>query len=465
MLSITGNSSIINVTVEDNKWMTSATYIFFLILSVLCLLLYYWTRNVRKQQSSSKNENFIRFQRQYFLVYFLALFGDWLQGPYVYKLYSHYGFAESQIAALYIVGFGTSMLLGTSIGTLADQFGRKRMCMAFSILYSLCCLTKLSSNYFMLMLGRFLGGISTSLLFSTFESWYICQHIQNYDFPKEWISTTFSKATFWNGVLAIIAGIVANIISENLNFGPVSPFILAIPFLLSSGVIIYKTWNENYGEKKGLSTVWSGGLTLILSNQKILLLGFIQSTFESVMYVFVFLWTPVLDPDKPPLGIVFSVFMICIMIGSLTYQLLVSHHVPSHWLLALSLSISFFSMTACTFSTDPFQPHSLISYLSFLGMEFAVGMYFPSIGFLKSQLIPESNRANIMNWFRVPLNIITCAVLLWLHSEHSIYGNRIIFAFCAVVMFLSNCTMLYFHRIMIKDVAIYGESSWSYRTV
>ncbi len=29
-------------------------------------------------------------------MYFLALLGDWLQGPYVYKLYAYYGFKASQ---------------------------------------------------------------------------------------------------------------------------------------------------------------------------------------------------------------------------------------------------------------------------------------------------------------------------------------------------------------------------------
>jgi hypothetical protein len=39
---------------------------------------------------------FVSFQRSFFLVYFLALLGDWLQGPYVYKLYAYYGFKASQ---------------------------------------------------------------------------------------------------------------------------------------------------------------------------------------------------------------------------------------------------------------------------------------------------------------------------------------------------------------------------------
>ena len=35
------------------------------------------------------------FQKNFFLVYFLALLGDWLQGPYVYKLYAFYGYKVS----------------------------------------------------------------------------------------------------------------------------------------------------------------------------------------------------------------------------------------------------------------------------------------------------------------------------------------------------------------------------------
>lgn len=105
------------------------------------------------------------------MVYFLALLGDWLQGPYVYKLYDYYGFPESQIAVLYVVGFASSVVFGTTTGPLADALGRKKMALCFCFTYTLCCLTKLSSSYWVLMFGRVLGGISTSMLFSTFESW------------------------------------------------------------------------------------------------------------------------------------------------------------------------------------------------------------------------------------------------------------------------------------------------------
>ena len=68
---------------------------------------------------------FHSFQKSFFLVYYLALLSDWLKGPYVYKLYSHYGFEESQIAVLYVAGFASSVVFGTCTGPLADIWGRR----------------------------------------------------------------------------------------------------------------------------------------------------------------------------------------------------------------------------------------------------------------------------------------------------------------------------------------------------
>lgn len=47
--------------------------------------------------------------------------GDWLQGPYVYALYQHYGYKQADIGRLFIAGFGSSMIFGTIVGSLADK--------------------------------------------------------------------------------------------------------------------------------------------------------------------------------------------------------------------------------------------------------------------------------------------------------------------------------------------------------
>jgi hypothetical protein len=51
--------------------------------------------------------------------------------------------------------------------------GRRSAAVLYMVTYSLSCMTKHSSDYWVLMMGRLLGGISTSLLFTAFESWLV----------------------------------------------------------------------------------------------------------------------------------------------------------------------------------------------------------------------------------------------------------------------------------------------------
>jgi len=54
--------------------------------------------------------------------------------------------------------------------------GRKLSCILYGVLYGLSCVTKHFNNFHILMFGRVLGGIATSILYSAFESWLVYQH-------------------------------------------------------------------------------------------------------------------------------------------------------------------------------------------------------------------------------------------------------------------------------------------------
>lgn len=430
-----------NITIMD-----AFIYGSFTVLALVALVFHIFATKTKSQMSSANNPHFKRFQYSFFLVYFMALFSDWLQGPYVYKLYQHYGYASNQIALLYVVGFASSVVFGTTTGPLADRFGRKKMALTFCVMYSFCCLTKLSSQFFWLFLGRVFGGISTSMLFSTFESWYVYEHTETHDFPSEWLSVTFSKATFWNGVLAINAGVLSNIFAESLGYGPVSPFMMAIPFLLVAGLIIMRTWKENYGNQSlNLRRSCMDGLRSILFTESILYLGVVQSLFEANMYIFVFQWTPVLGGSNPPLGMVFASFMVCIMIGSSLYIIMLARKFTSEQLLVCAVVLATVAMTICIYSTG--GSHVYFSFLAFLILEVAVGMYFPAIGYLRSQVIPEELRAGIMNWFRVPTNVITCASLLLVHNNTIISSTQAMFTVCTVMLVVAIGSSLRFVRL------------------
>ncbi|CAC5370222.1 Molybdate-anion transporter [Mytilus coruscus] len=163
--------------------MLAFTSFSFLSLCGVCTVLQILAHRARKDESVGNNPQFLKFQRTYFAAYLLAMFADWLQGPYLYKLYSYYGFQEPQIAVLYVFGFAASVIFGTWTHIAADNFGRKKLCLFFTVIYSLSCFLKLSRSYGVLIIGRILGGLATSVLFSAFEAWYVHEHLETHDFP------------------------------------------------------------------------------------------------------------------------------------------------------------------------------------------------------------------------------------------------------------------------------------------
>lgn len=415
------------------------TYVVFLALTCLCALLQVKVNQTKSSVLTTSSPNFVALQRKFYFAYFLALISDWLQGPYVYKLYSSYGFVESQIALLYVMGFASSALFGTFTGILADRCGRRKTSVAFCVIYAVCCLTKISPNFYVLLVGRILGGVATSMLFSTFESWYVYEHKERHEFPAEWMSVTFSRATFWNGVLAIVSGVVANTFAEFFDYGPVAPFLLAVPVLILCLFVICKTWEENFGScQDHFARSCMDGVHQIFSDKLILMLGMIQSLFECVMYMFVFVWTPILDAGGgTPLGIVFACFMVCIMIGSSLYQMASSVPYSPETILKWSLGLGFLSMGTCFLATMTAIPFIPMVYAAFLVLEVSIGIYFPTMSYLRSKIIPESHRASIMNWFRLPMNAITCGGLLWLHRKNSGNGNHQIFTISLAMIALA----------------------------
>lgn len=240
--------------------MLVTAYLSFVGLLASCLGLELSRCRARPPGRACSNPSFLQFQLDFYQVYFLALAADWLQAPYLYKLYQHYHFLEGQIAILYVCGLASTVLFGLVASSLVDWLGRKKSCVLFSLTYSLCCITKLSQDYFVLLVGRALGGLSTALLFSAFEAWYIHEHVERHDFPAEWIPATFARAAFWNHVLAVAAGVAAEAVASWMGLGPVAPYVAAIPLLALAGALALRNWGENYDRQRAFSKTCAGGL-------------------------------------------------------------------------------------------------------------------------------------------------------------------------------------------------------------
>lgn len=89
-------------------------------------------------------------------------------------------------------------------------------------------------------------------------------------FDQQWLSETFSKAIFLgNGLVAIISGLIGNLLVDTLALGPVAPFDAAACFLAFGMVIILASWTENYGdpENKNLLAQFKGAAAAIASGE------------------------------------------------------------------------------------------------------------------------------------------------------------------------------------------------------
>jgi len=376
--------------------------------------------------------DFGTFQRNYLLVYLLAVASDWLQGPYVYALYSSYGYDKAAIGQLFIAGFGSSALFGTVVGSVADKYGRRSNVLFFALTYGLSCVTKHSPDYSILMVGRVLGGIATSILFSAFESWLVYEHNKR-GYEAAWLSETFSKAQFGNAVVAIAAGQVAGAAASV--GGKVAPFDVSLAVLVLTGLVVAATWTENYGDATqsvsgGLRNAWR----TIVADEKIVLVGVVQSCFEGAMYTFVFMWTPALQSASDvtagageiPHGMIFSTFMVAIMIGSSLFTFL-SKQSPEELFLrnAFAVSVGVFMLATMTTALLPV-------YMSFLLFEVVCGIYFPAMATIRSRYVPEETRSATLNFFRVPLNAI---VVFMLYKN---WGTTRVLQLCALLLVVAT---------------------------
>ncbi|KAK4180257.1 putative major facilitator superfamily transporter [Triangularia setosa] len=354
-------------------------------------------------------------------VYTLAMASDWLQGPFLYPLYKdEHSLPPSTIPVLFTTGFLSGAISGSFIGSLTDTHGRKTACLAFCLIYSLSCLlTTSSSSLPVLFLGRILGGLGTSLLFTVFESFLIS------DFKSRGLEgrlgETFGVMSTVNSLVAIASGVGSEWLVGATQTKR-SPFWLAAGVLGLAGGVISYSWKENYAlppktddskkKKDAAEKTGRSSLSGVLSDPTILALGLSTTIFEGSMYLFVFFWAPALQSCSPagtslPYGVIFAAFMASTLASSLVFGK-ITERLPFSYLLLSLLGVSSF----CFFLASSNTSSSQFTFWVFCLFEACVGMYFPTMGYLKGKLIDDNVRSQVYGFLRIPLNVFVVVALL-----------------------------------------------------
>lgn len=232
----------------------------------------------------------------------------------------------------------------------------------------------------LLLLGRVLGGVAYSILYTSFESWLIAEADAR-RVPTPMMARLFSTSTFWNAGIAVVAGVVGHaaveIIPHTSHNKFASAFDVALCALLVASLLAALRWVERFGgdgaSGGAAESLWQS-IRTIRRSRALTYLGLVNSLYEAALYVFVFLWTPALERraalggSGTSHGLVFSIFMLSKMMGSQIF-----HSLSYSFSAATCLQIVFGGSAACLalpLFTDSYER----TLLAFCGFEALLGM-------------------------------------------------------------------------------------------
>jgi MFS family permease len=213
-------------------------------------------------------------------------------GTHLYALYEGYNF---NVANLYAIGFAAGAVASPFMGPLVDKFGRRNSALVYCALEMLIngleqykCITGL-------LISRMIGGITTNLLFTVFESWVVTEHRKR-GYPEEKLELILRDSVIISNVLAIASGIFAEILAEK--FGLTGPFKGAVCSTFFALLLVWFVWGENYGSEntadQNVNQIMKAAFRTIVSDSKICRIGVIQGLTEGALQTFIFLWCPAL---------------------------------------------------------------------------------------------------------------------------------------------------------------------------
>jgi MFS family permease len=398
--------------------------------------------------SSRKPHSIRQLQNRFLSVFWSIRFSFWLSGPYFYAAFSSKTvngklLSMAMVSRISLIGYAAIAIIGPMVGKISNRFGFKAGTVAAAVFYALGDLSIVSNALPVLLMGRVLEGFGNTLMSSAPEAWLISQFKRTGIDPKgKWLQETFGWAYGMDSLIAIGAGQIAGWAEAQSD--PTGPFQLSFAFMLIAAVLIMILWTDarakgvmvgkgrNDETQQDIPENTEGhqsicdALYIIRTNKKVLCLGGAQSLFEAAMYIFILQWPPTMgdvvhktfgESVEVPYGTIFSCFMACSLAGSSLFGWLArSMKVESLGFLVIAASAVAMIVAAHAINGG----HSATNEFwlltgSYFVFEACVGLYYPSIGTIRSWHLPDTHRSLIMALYGVPLNMLVGIVTLFEH--------------------------------------------------
>ena len=350
------------------------------------------------------------------------------------------------MASLYCLGFVTGAVTSPITGALVDKIGRKKSALLYCALEIFINMLEQYPNLVGLIVSRMIGGITTNLLSSVFETWVDTEYRRR-GFDHDKYEIVMRDSVVASNLSAIASGYLAHTLAER--FGPVGPFEGAVACTAVALAIVMAVWTENYGSEtpgiKSAANYLSEAVKTFKEDSKVLRVGIIQGLTMGSLQIFVFLWSPALrnlaqhsaegllgldSHGEPAYGLIFGAFMAAGVIGGC-----VAPFVRKAVTLLLSplaksctdtvtiegegeirpMAVEFLAafcylfcagllLTPCLVSSDGAYSFSF-ALMAFLMYELMIGIYMPCEGVIRSLYIPSDARCSMMTLPRIIVNV------------------------------------------------------------
>ncbi|CRK40063.1 hypothetical protein BN1708_016769 [Verticillium longisporum] len=224
--------------------------------------------------------------------------------------------------------------------------------------------------------------------------------------------------TTLSSIVAIASGVLGDALVSRFDGARVWPFLAAALSAAAAAVLILKTWPENYGtsnsrEGAGQTTSLAdmrSGIRTILGDKRIWGLGLTSTFFEGTMYLFVFFWSAALksprtkagSDEELPFGLIFSSFMCAMMAGSALFSLATPTPTKESSSGMLMMTVL---ATSCCLSAAVLLENEQVLFWTLCVVEMCIGAYFPSMSYLKSEVVEDGVRGRVYSILRLPLNL------------------------------------------------------------
>ncbi|KAJ7952784.1 molybdate-anion transporter [Quillaja saponaria] len=425
------------VVIESSVWEPNPLlYIFLFFACCSSIFLFPYASSSNKTPvlfDHGISPSFLRFQRNFLLVYSLASVMEGLGSVFGEFELAYHGVSREQMVESLCVGYAAALFVGTFLGMLSDLIGQMKVCLIFCILHLFVGIWKRIAKRPSILVASICLSLANSIFSFSFETWMVIQHDKQ-GHRLDTLNDTFWLMTFFESGCLIGSQIFSNwLLGNNVERSTIFPSTTTIFLAILCIIFVAKGWEDN-PQAASFKEYSMSFYIYILGDKRIWLLAVAQACLHFSIAVFWILWAPtvVADGREVHLGLIYPCFIGSRMLGSTTFPWLISGPSALRTEDCLVYGFAILGVVLSIVAYD-YQEIGVLVTL-FCLFHACVGMILPSLSRLRTLYVPDELRGGMMSLSAAPSNAAVLLILLK-GGYYQTIGNAEIIAIAAFGLF------------------------------